>query len=266
MDVYIDGDLLLVGEADFSFSLSLVARYPCPHLMTVTSYESLDELKRIHGAEHMSARLAALASKGIGSVRFGVDATQLEHHFNNNDQQQHRFARVYFMFPHVGGKSNMRKNRALLAGFFDSCARIGGVREVFVALAAGQGGTSFEARADRRAAADSWTIAQVAQTHGSFLLTECERFDAERFVFYRSTGFRSQAKSFGVENALVHKFEPSLMRMGALGRHHVVEFFRTHARLLDERCHPCIELRDYLARLGHLVLDKVEYCLVQGNK
>jgi len=80
---------------------------------------------------------------------------------------------------------------------------------VFIALAKGQGGTQFEEDPAKRDIKDSWQVLQLAQKNG-FILTECFNLNESKFPIYKSTGFRSQAKSFATKSSLIHRFEPSL--------------------------------------------------------
>ena len=214
MEKDIDDSVLLVGEADLSFAVSLLEQAYCHgRHVTATCYESRDEAMRRYGGERVSANLAALERLGCHRVLFGVDACQLATHFNGGDSDNDRFQRIIFMFPHVSGRSNLRKNRALMDAFMRSARDVLKPLSrrpcVYVTLAAGQGGTRFEHEPSKRCANDTWRINQIAQ-HAGLILTECYPLCPQRFACYASTGFRSQAKSFRVENALVHKFEPSL--------------------------------------------------------
>ena len=259
MDLYIDKseeyEVLLVGEANFSFSLSL-AKYVNPNRITTTCYESREALEKCHGQELIIKNLSELERLGFKSVRFEVDATRLEESFAGQ-----LFSRIYFMFPHVSGRSNLRKNRDLMRRFFASSRHVLEPTrgQLLVALAAGQGGTRFEHEPSKRSNLDSWTINQLAQENG-FILTSCQPFQADLFEYYKSTGFRSQAKSFVLNNALVHRFEFSLPIEE--NSSDLNAFFSFNKKLFS---HPFIELTDILCRLFNncnLISDKLEYCKV----
>lgn len=236
MDLYIDKDILLVGEANFSFSLSL-SKYIKPQHITTTCYESRCELENCHGVELISSNLNELSRLGFKSVRFEIDATRLSELFGTE-----KFFSIYFMFPHVSGRSNLRKNRLLMQKFFASARCILEIDgAVIITLAAGQGGTSFEKEASKRCHRDSWTINQIAQQH-RFIMTSCQFFQPSLFECYKSTGFRSQSKSFSIIDSLVHKFELSL----PIDLNDDCEFSEFKSSLNDT--HPFVQLRNVLVR------------------
>ena len=106
---------------------------------------------------------------------------------------------------------------------------------IFITLAKGQGGTKFEEDPKKQNVKDCWQVLQLCQKNG-FILTECFKLDEERFKFYKSTGFRSQNKSFETKSGLVHRFSLSL----PLPRSDQVISFQ------HDRSHPLIEMRDWL--------------------
>ncbi|RVW30257.1 Heavy metal-associated isoprenylated plant protein 41 [Vitis vinifera] len=85
--------ILLVGEGDFSFSLSLAKAFGSGHNMVATSLDTQESLARkysngIENVRQLEARSCL--------VLHGVDATQMSQHFFLRTQ---RFDRIIYNFP-----------------------------------------------------------------------------------------------------------------------------------------------------------------------
>ncbi|KAM6238303.1 ferredoxin-fold anticodon-binding domain-containing protein 1 [Porphyrio hochstetteri] len=190
--------VLLLGEGNFSFAASLCgAAGTC---VVATCYESEEEVSR-RGRAAESIRL--LRERGA-EVMFSVDCTKLKDYFSSEEWE---FDCIYFNFPHCGRKAGVVKNRELLARFFHSSAEVLTEEgEVHVALCNGQGGTPADQ--PQREWHNSWQIVALAAGAG-FILSNVHPFKAETIPGYKSTGYRSQDKSFCVEGALNHVFTRS---------------------------------------------------------
>ncbi len=96
-----DDTILLIGEANFSFSLSLIQpphNHPA-HQILATSFDSREIcLEKYPDAEKILERLKRAGVK----VGFGVDATDLKRSWRIVGKGR-RWSRVIFNFPHVGG-------------------------------------------------------------------------------------------------------------------------------------------------------------------
>ena len=84
------------------------------------------------------------------------------------------FSRIIFMFPHVGGKMKIHRNRALLFNVISSCREmVTDDGEIVITLARGQGGTPAEAEA--RSPGDTWRLVDTCHEAGC-VLTRVQEF------------------------------------------------------------------------------------------
>lgn len=120
-----DETLLLVGEGDFSYALSIVKNgYVEPPNLIATSYDSEQQLRQKYPtAESNIQQLKDMQVK----VLHEIDATDLVHTLK---AQKHRLLaarlnHIMFNFPHTGRgikdtNRNIRENQILVQGYFES--------------------------------------------------------------------------------------------------------------------------------------------------
>ncbi|KAF7142093.1 hypothetical protein RHSIM_Rhsim06G0233200 [Rhododendron simsii] len=88
--------ILLVGEGDFSFSLSLAQSFGSASNIVASSLDSYDDLiKKYKQAESNLVKLGKLGAE----LFHGVDATTMKLH---TDLKMRKFNRIIFNFPHAG--------------------------------------------------------------------------------------------------------------------------------------------------------------------
>jgi len=110
--------ILLVGEGDFSFSLTLANAFGSAENMVPTSLDSREKVLQLYDSAHET--LSNLERLGA-TLLHGVDATTMEKH---HMIRKMRFHRIVYNLPHAGfyGKEDdekvIKKHRHLLKMFF----------------------------------------------------------------------------------------------------------------------------------------------------
>ncbi|CUM67517.1 uncharacterized protein PRCAT00005216001 [Priceomyces carsonii] len=134
-----DEKVLLVGEGDFSFAMSLVEEdFIKPDNLIATSYDSVDEINLKYPAA--KEKLEFLKSRGV-KLLHDIDATSLVKSLKLNPSNKKKTGgkqlfddggqlnKIMFNFPHTGrGMKDVDRNIAdhqkLILGYFKSCKEV----------------------------------------------------------------------------------------------------------------------------------------------
>lgn len=152
---------LICGDGDLSYSAKIA---PYLNLCNVSLTATVLEDQATHHSVYSNSNrhVEAILAQNVATVRFGIDATRLEHHFPGQ-----YFDRIQFNFPHWRGKANNRRNRDLLKDFFASATLVLSPHgEVQVALCRGQGGSYA---CNMQQWKGSWMAAMYAAEYGMML-------------------------------------------------------------------------------------------------
>ena len=260
--------VLFLGEGNFSFSTSLTGLWDqeiksSKHNNDEVYNNSLMSLNDIYSTcyeRHPVSSLAKgnidlLKQKGV-NVLLGIDGTSNFKEDIEGRFQCKFFDKVIFMFPHVGGKMKIKKNRDLLRDFATNIINYLNPEnkdaQVVIALCGGQGGTPFDPI--RRAESDTWQVIKML-SYGGLQLVSIGMFDIEKCgnglpESYCSYGYRGINKGFRSDNGVVHVFEASRNPICSIARNASPRINYCQSRSIRD------VKNEYMRRKMNQVLDK----------
>lgn len=168
-----DHQILLVGDGDFSFSLSLSNCFASASNIVATSLDSYDVLVKKYS--DAKSNLESLKKLGATLIH-GVDATKMRLH---TDLKMRKFDRIVYNFPHAGfyGKEDhghlIKMHRKLVKGFFRN--------------ASGMLRPYGEVHVNHKTTApfNHWNLEELASNHHLGLI-ECVDFKKEDYPGYNN--------------------------------------------------------------------------------
>jgi 25S rRNA (uracil2634-N3)-methyltransferase len=187
-------NILIVGDGDLTFSLSLATALGGQNLVA-TTFDSKHALYRKY--QGVKSTIQSLRRVGC-NVLHGVDATKLTS-TTELDDFVGTFHRIVFNFPHIGGatQEDVRANQLLLREYFQQSLPFlhpsGG--EAHVTLRS----TTFY---------DSWDVVGQAEKAG-MRLVRMEKFDSKQLLSYenkRTSGESTMRQAPSIENAKRYRF------------------------------------------------------------
>ena len=215
--------VLFVGEGNFSFSNLLTEHWQQSLAVTNnhcnTSETNNATLNNVYStcyedkpvSEFASRNVERLQQRGV-NVHLGIDATKS---LEKTHISCASFDKIVFMFPHIGGKMKIKKNRDLLRDFSINMVKYLDQRNkdavIIVTLCGGQGGTPFDPI--QRSESDTWQIIKMLSS-ANLLLKSIGLFNIDDYInvdceAYDSYGYRGINKNFNVKHGVVHVFAKS---------------------------------------------------------
>ncbi|CAJ2640132.1 unnamed protein product [Trifolium pratense] len=168
-----DHQILLVGEGDFSFSLSLAKAFASASNIVASSLDTHDDVIK----KYKLAKSNLDELKKLGAcILHGVDATKLKF---DSHLKMRRFDRIIFNFPHAGfvkKEDNLlmiKMHKDLVYGFFKNA------RHMLVANG------EIHVNHKMKPPYTNWNIEKLAEK--SFLiLIECAKFEKKDYPGYNN--------------------------------------------------------------------------------
>ncbi|KAK6204756.1 uncharacterized protein RJT21DRAFT_10945 [Scheffersomyces amazonensis] len=231
-----DNKLLLIGEGDFSFAVSIVQENLIqPTNLIATSYDSLDELKEKY--PNIEDNLTILKDEGV-KVFHNIDATNLVKDLKlipNSKQKKSKVPHnqlfidkanldfIMFNFPHTGRgmkdvDRNIRDHQKLVLEYFKSCKEVFDIvnndsKNDFAGYVAGDNKNTKEGKIIlslfEGEPYNSWNIKILARTH-DYKVERSGRFDWSLFPQYhhrRTNSTRDTTKPAAERDARIYIFD-----------------------------------------------------------
>jgi hypothetical protein len=205
-------NVLVVGDGNFSYARAFLRknRSAISSGRVVLTATSLDTHTELH-TMYPNARgvLDELHDAGV-LVLHGINATKLLSYETLQANEDQKFDRIVFNFPHFaeGGsrRNKIHRHRELLVAFFASAVdvlhRDG---QIWVALCAGQGGTALDP--EQRSYGDTWQIVPSAAASGLLLesVHACPVDELAQLGYY-SVGYQLRERAFWTTDSVSHVF------------------------------------------------------------
>jgi len=196
--IYDNKSVLVVGDGDMSFSLSICKYGNCKEVIATT----WDDSKRLFNSFVNARNNVDSILQNNGIVHYEIDATKLSDYYNNN-----KFDIVVWNFPHVPGKANIKRNRILLYNFFKSAKNvINDDGMIITSLVGGQSGTAATSTDDWN---KSFKLVQNAAEAGVYLVNN-KPFNSSDYIGYQHKGHRGHGGSFLIDNAEIFCLQKKL--------------------------------------------------------
>lgn len=179
-------NILIVGDGDFSFSKSLI-QLNINSTITTTTLDTPQILYKSFPQSYDNIQ-TILHHKGI--VQYEIDATKLSLIYNHE-----KFDVVFWNFPHVAGKQNIKYNRQLIREFFNDAKHVlndSHSSSILITLVEGQSGLYANSSIQWNY---SWKLNEQVHEAG-LIVNDVVNYDPNWFEGYSPLGRRGHGGSF----------------------------------------------------------------------